>query len=190
MALCWRIHAGRIRKIPVLRSRVTPLRKLPRTSPLLRSSGACCHGGLAPARKIGGGRRVSIASTCWATWVPTPTSRKSRIGTSVGEISVATDCSVKDATGRWTERTEWHSVVNWGAASASEDLGQGRERAPDREAADTLLGQGRREAPQDGDHRSSQDGPLGGLGRFGNRRAADGLSGGAGRVRLLILGLS
>ena len=46
-------------------------------------------------------------------------------GTSVGEVSVATDYSVKDATGKWTERTEWHSVVIWGAASASEVLVRG-----------------------------------------------------------------
>jgi len=43
----------------------------------------------------------------------------------VGEVSVATDYSVKDATGKWTERTEWHSVVIWGAASASEVLVRG-----------------------------------------------------------------
>ena len=46
-------------------------------------------------------------------------------GTSVGEVSVATDYSVKDANGKWTERTEWHSVVIWGAASASEVLVKG-----------------------------------------------------------------
>ena len=46
-------------------------------------------------------------------------------GTSVGEVSVATDYSVKDASGKWTERTEWHSVVIWGAASASEVLVKG-----------------------------------------------------------------
>ena len=46
-------------------------------------------------------------------------------GTSVGEVSVATDYSVKDASGKWTERTEWHSVVSWGAASASEVLVKG-----------------------------------------------------------------
>ena len=46
-------------------------------------------------------------------------------GTSVGEVSVATDYSVKDAVGKWTERTEWHSVVIWGAASASEVLVKG-----------------------------------------------------------------
>ena len=46
-------------------------------------------------------------------------------GTSVGEVSVATDYSVKDAAGKWTERTEWHSVVIWGAASASEVLVKG-----------------------------------------------------------------
>ena len=46
-------------------------------------------------------------------------------GTSVGEVSVATDYSVKDTAGKWTERTEWHSVVIWGAASASEVLVKG-----------------------------------------------------------------
>ena len=32
-------------------------------------------------------------------------------GTSVGEVSVATDYSVKDASGKWAEHTEWHAVV-------------------------------------------------------------------------------
>ena len=73
-------------------------------------------------------------------------------GTSVGEVSVSTDYSVKDASGKWTERTEWHSVVIWGAASASEVLVKGARvhLTGDREAADALLGRGRREAPQDG----------------------------------------
>ena len=48
-----------------------------------------------------------------------------RDGTSVGEVSVATDYSVKDASGNWTERTEWHAVVIWGAATATEVLVKG-----------------------------------------------------------------
>ena len=48
-----------------------------------------------------------------------------RDGTSVGEVSVATDYGVKSASGEWTERTEWHAVVIWGAASASEVLVKG-----------------------------------------------------------------
>ena len=39
--------------------------------------------------------------------------------TSVGEVSVATDCSVQDSNGAWRERTEWHSVVMSGAAAAA-----------------------------------------------------------------------
>ena len=46
-------------------------------------------------------------------------------GTSVGKVSVATDHSVNDATGKWTERTEWHPVVVSGAASAAEVLVKG-----------------------------------------------------------------
>ena len=44
----------------------------------------------------------------------------------MGEVSsVATDYSVKDASGKWTERTERHSVVVWGAASAADVLAKG-----------------------------------------------------------------
>lgn len=46
-------------------------------------------------------------------------------GTSVGEVSVATDYSVQDGNGSWTERTEWHSVVIWGAAAAAAVLKKG-----------------------------------------------------------------
>ncbi len=46
-------------------------------------------------------------------------------GTTVGKVSVATDHSFKDASGEWSERTEWHAVVIWGAASASEVLVKG-----------------------------------------------------------------
>ncbi len=45
--------------------------------------------------------------------------------TSVGEVSVATDYSVKDGNGGWKERTEWHSVVIWGAAAAAAVLKKG-----------------------------------------------------------------
>ena len=31
-------------------------------------------------------------------------------GTSVGDVSVATDYSVQDSNGAWRDRTEWHSV--------------------------------------------------------------------------------
>ena len=48
-----------------------------------------------------------------------------RDGTSVGEVSVATDYSVRNDSGAWTERTEWHAVVIWGTASASEVLVKG-----------------------------------------------------------------
>ncbi len=46
-------------------------------------------------------------------------------GTSVGEVSVATDYSVQDGKGAWTERTEWHAVVIWGAAAAAAVLRKG-----------------------------------------------------------------
>ena len=45
--------------------------------------------------------------------------------TSVGEVSVATDYSVQDEKGAWRERTEWHSVVIWGAAAAAAVLKKG-----------------------------------------------------------------
>lgn len=45
--------------------------------------------------------------------------------TSVGEVSVATDYSVQDGEGAWRERTEWHSVVVWGAAAAAAVLKKG-----------------------------------------------------------------
>ena len=48
-----------------------------------------------------------------------------RDGTSVGEVSVATDYGMRDASGAWTQCTEWHSVVIWGAAAASEVLVKG-----------------------------------------------------------------
>ncbi len=46
-------------------------------------------------------------------------------GTSVGDVSVATDYSVQDSNGTWRERTEWHSVVIWGAAAAAAVLKKG-----------------------------------------------------------------
>ena len=46
-------------------------------------------------------------------------------GTSVGDVSVATDYSVQDSNGAWKERTEWHSVVIWGAAAAAAVLKKG-----------------------------------------------------------------
>lgn len=46
-------------------------------------------------------------------------------GTSVGDVSVATDYSVQDSKGVWNERTEWHSVVIWGAAAAVAVLKKG-----------------------------------------------------------------
>ena len=46
-------------------------------------------------------------------------------GTTVGKVSVATDHNFKDASGEWSERTEWHAVVIWSAASASEVLVKG-----------------------------------------------------------------
>ena len=46
-------------------------------------------------------------------------------GTSVGEVSVATDYSVQDGKGAWTDRTEWHAVVIWGAAAAAAVLKKG-----------------------------------------------------------------
>lgn len=48
-----------------------------------------------------------------------------RDGTSVGEVFVATDYGIRDASGAWTERTDRHSVVIWGAAAASEVLVKG-----------------------------------------------------------------
>ena len=45
--------------------------------------------------------------------------------TSVGEVAVATDYSVQDEKGAWKERTEWHSVVIWGAAAAAAVLKKG-----------------------------------------------------------------
>lgn len=46
-------------------------------------------------------------------------------GTSVGDVSVATDYSVQDSNGAWNERTEWHSVVIWGAAASAAVLKKG-----------------------------------------------------------------
>ena len=45
--------------------------------------------------------------------------------TSGGEVAVATDYSVQDDKGAWRERTEWHSVVIWGAAAAAAVLKKG-----------------------------------------------------------------
>ncbi len=36
-------------------------------------------------------------------------------GTPVARLSVATDYPVKDGRGGWSERTDWHDVVIWGA---------------------------------------------------------------------------
>lgn len=32
-------------------------------------------------------------------------------GTTVGKVSVATDHAFKDASGEWSDRSEWHAVV-------------------------------------------------------------------------------
>ena len=53
------------------------------------------------------------------------TIREFRDRTTVGAVPVATDHGVESAFGEWTERTEWHAVVIWGAASASEVLVKG-----------------------------------------------------------------
>ena len=45
-----------------------------------------------------------------------------RDGTSVVVVSVATDYGVRSASAEWSERTEWHALVNWDAASATEIL--------------------------------------------------------------------
>jgi single-strand DNA-binding protein len=57
-----------------------------------------------------------------------PEVRYTPSGKAVASFSVATSEKIKNASGEWEERTEWHNVVLWGrlAEIAGEYLGKGK----------------------------------------------------------------
>ncbi|WP_331561080.1 single-stranded DNA-binding protein [Chlorobium sp.] len=58
-----------------------------------------------------------------------PELRTTASGQSVGNFTVATSESFKDASGNWQDRTEWHRIVVWGklAEICSQYLKKGRQ---------------------------------------------------------------